>query len=224
METPDLVPLRTVVASCSDRSGLRPLLDQLARVNPGLEVYASSGTLGEISSGPLPPFALHDISVISGVEAMPGGLVKTLSPALFAGILAEPGEAEQEEYLQQIGGREVDLVIANLYPFREQAARTELPAERVRTSIDIGGSALIRAAAKNFRRVSVLVDPQQYDAFAAHVTENGGVRLDARIGLAGRAFALSADYDAHISRWFEQSLSVGDYNTSRSAPRSEGSS
>ncbi len=214
MRIPSTTRINTVIASCSDRSGLRDLLDRLAEQNPDLEVFASSGTRVSLSAGQPPGFALSDISALSGVGAMPGGLVKTLSPSLFAGILAEPGDREQASYLREIGGREVDLVIANLYPFREAASVEDTDAEILRSSIDIGGSALIRAAAKNFLRVAVLVDPAQYPAFIGHVREHRGVTPDARIGLAGRAFALSADYDAHITRWFERKLQATDYTVS----------
>ncbi|MGC8488659.1 MAG: bifunctional phosphoribosylaminoimidazolecarboxamide formyltransferase/IMP cyclohydrolase, partial [Clostridia bacterium] len=171
----------------------------LDRIGPwlheqGVEILATGGTARALSDLGLP---VTSTDALTGFQELLGGRVKTLHPALHAGILARPDAADLAE-LDAAGIPRIDLVIVNLYPFRE-AWLAGADAGRVTEEIDIGGVALIRAAAKNWVRTAVLVEPEQYDAVmdkpVGEWTEGDRRRL------AARAFRLVAAYDADIAAY-----------------------
>jgi phosphoribosylaminoimidazolecarboxamide formyltransferase/IMP cyclohydrolase len=171
----------------------------LDRIGPwlhqqGVEILATGGTARALSDLGLP---VTSTDALTGFQELLGGRVKTLHPALHAGILARPDAADLAE-LDAAGIPPIDLVIVNLYPFRETWL-AGADARRITEEIDIGGVALIRAAAKNWVRTAVLVDPEQYDAV---MDKPVGEWTDGdRRHLAARAFRLVAAYDADIAAY-----------------------
>ena len=156
------------------------------------EIYASGGTYRFLTDS---GFTCRNISTLTGFEELLHGRVKTLHPAIFAGILSQR-DPESSRQLQERGFPEFDMVIVNLYPF-DEAARTHKLEDMIE-NIDIGGLSLLRAAAKNYEHVTVLSDPSQYDSVATELQQNGKISGETRKRLALKAFSRSADYDISI--------------------------
>lgn len=197
MSIPDRVPVRRLLVSVFDKANLADLVSNLEE---GAVLYSTGGTLQAleaIRSRRSLPFEIVAISDYTGHPEMPGGLVKTLHPKIHAGILAEPGSAEQSAYLAAIEAWPFDMVVCNLYPFRKVASTPGATIEDLRRNIDIGGPTMLRAAAKNFLRVSAVVDPGDYVPLAAEI-RSGGVSRATRLGLAKKAFDHVRDYDQAI--------------------------
>ncbi len=181
--------------SVSDKSGLVPFVQALAAL--GWEFVASGGTARTLRQAGL---EVTEVSDITGAAEMLGGRVKTLHPVVHAGILARPLEEDRAE-LESQGIREIDMVVSNLYPFQQTVAKPSISLNEAIEQIDIGGVALLRAAAKNFARVTVLCDPVDYDSVAKELERNGFVPTAHRARLAYKAFAHTAQYDAAITNY-----------------------
>ncbi len=198
----DRVPVRTVLASVSDKSGLDALVRGLLSANPGLLILSTGGTHAAIASilGQDAPAVLRQVSEYTGQPEMQGGLVKTLDFRIYLGLLAETYNPAHRADLQRTGSLAIDMVVANLYPFVQAASRAGADLEDARGNIDIGGPCMVRAAAKNFHRVAVLCQPEQYGRVLAELKANGGaLGLETRFALAQAAFRMIADYDAAIA-------------------------
>jgi len=183
---------RTALLSVWDKEGLVPLARRLHQA--GWELIASGGTAREIEKAGLD---VTPVEAITGEPPLFQGRVKTLHPAIHAGILA-PDTPEARGQLREKGWPKIDLVAVNLYPFRKMREEKDLAREQLIEFIDIGGAALLRAAAKNYRRVSALCDPGDYPEDLA-VLEDENFREK----LAAKVFTVTAAYDASISRCFE---------------------
>ena len=195
--------------SVSDKSGLVDLARGL--VGLGMELISTGGTLDRLEQAGIEATA---VSEVTGFPEMLDGRLKTLHPRIYGGILADRGGAEHRAALEEHEIQPIDLVVVNLYPFREAAAAPEASRDEVIERIDIGGPALLRAAAKNHRYVTVVVDPGDYDAVLAALGENDEGRLaDLRRRLAARAFEHTQSYDAAIARWFSAEDATGDIGT-----------
>jgi len=192
---PDLVPVRRALVSVSDRTGLAEFCRGL--VDAGVTLVATDSTGRHLSENGVPS---TPVAEVTGFPEMLDGRVKTLHPRVHAGILANRDDPEHMRQLVEAGIDPVDLVVVNLYPFREAAAK-DLPWPEVIEQIDIGGPTLLRAAAKNLAGVGVIVDPARYTAVLAEVKESGGLSASTRGRLAADAFAHTAAYDAAISAW-----------------------
>ena len=186
-----------VLISVYDKKGLEQFAQRLARL--GWTFLASGGTAEALRGAGIQPV---DIAEYTGSPELLSGRVKTLHPAIHAGILARPDPADLEE-LRVHGYKPIDLVVVNLYPFEKTVARADATDSEIIEQIDIGGVALIRAAAKNFARVCVICDPQDYDRIALEA-ESGGIGAETRRELAAKAFARTAAYDRAIAEWFTQ--------------------
>jgi phosphoribosylaminoimidazolecarboxamide formyltransferase/IMP cyclohydrolase len=158
------------------------------------------------------------VSDVTGVPEMMDGRVKTLHPHVHAGILARRGRADDREALRAHGITPIDLVAVNLYPFAKAAAQPDLPLDDLVEEIDIGGPSLVRAAAKNFRDVIVIVDPADYDAIVAALRTAAGPSLALRFDLARRAFAHTAAYDRAIASALSTVAATPDGRFERGAP------
>jgi phosphoribosylaminoimidazolecarboxamide formyltransferase/IMP cyclohydrolase len=191
------LPVRRALVSVSDRSGLIALCRRLAAA--GVELVASGGTADALSTAGL---SVTQVATVTGFPEMLGGRVKTLHPAIHAGILADPGNPDHLRQLLDAGIERFELVVVNLYPFTETVAATD-DHGRIIEQIDIGGPALIRAAAKNHAGVGVVTSPDQYEEVAEAV-ESGGLNTELRRRLAADAFFLTSSYDAAIVGWMEQ--------------------
>jgi phosphoribosylaminoimidazolecarboxamide formyltransferase/IMP cyclohydrolase len=191
----DTVPIRRVLVSVFDKAGL----DRLARGlrAAGVRVASTGGTATALAAHGL---AVEDVSAITGFPEVLDGRVKTLHPAIFAGILARSDRADDLEVLAAHGIERFDAVIVNLYDFASVVARPDCTPGEAIELIDIGGPSLVRAAAKNHAFTAVVTAPAQYDDFLAAVAR-GGTTLAERRLLAARAFEHTANYDAVIARW-----------------------
>ena len=172
----------------------------------GIALISTGGTARALAGAGLP---VVEVATITGFPEMLDGRVKTLHPAIHAGLLAR---RDRPDHLAALAEREIapiDLVVCNLYPFAQTVASGAGPEDCVE-SIDIGGVALIRAAAKNHDAVTVVIDPADYDAVLAEIAAGGGAVAGAmRRALARKAFALTAAYDAAIAEWMAREEGVG---------------
>jgi phosphoribosylaminoimidazolecarboxamide formyltransferase/IMP cyclohydrolase len=204
------------ILSVSDKSGLASLARGLAA--RGVELVSTGGTAKAIAAEGLP---VVNVSDVTKFPEMMDGRVKTLHPAVHAGILARRNRPDDLASLQAHGITPVDLVVVNLYPFAKAA---ENPATRFADlveEIDIGGPSLLRAAAKNFRDVLVVVDPADYPRVLDELARDAGPSLEFRLDLMRKAFAHTADYDETIAQALRLTEVSGDEVT-RSAPTDEG--
>jgi phosphoribosylaminoimidazolecarboxamide formyltransferase/IMP cyclohydrolase len=180
--------------SVSDKTGLVSFARALA--GRGWELVSTGGTARALASAGLPVVPISDVT---GVPEMMDGRVKTLHPKVHGGILARRDNPDDVAALKRHGIVPIDLVAVNLYPFAQAAARPDLPFDALVEEIDIGGPSLVRAAAKNFRDVLVVVDPADYDRAIEALARPVGPDLAFRFELARRAFAHTAAYDAMIA-------------------------
>jgi phosphoribosylaminoimidazolecarboxamide formyltransferase/IMP cyclohydrolase len=196
------VPLRHVLVSVSDKSGLEELIPGLLRVNPQIRFFSTGGTFGRIKEilGPAAAGCLTQVSDYTGQPETQGGLVKTLDFKIYLGLLTETYNPAHQADLARTQSVPIDMVVVNLYPFEATIAQTGISVENARGNIDIGGPCMIRAAAKNFIRVASVVDPADYGRIVDTLAANQGrTTLDLRYGLACKAFAHTAAYDHAIA-------------------------
>ena len=192
----DMVPIRSALISVSDKSGLVPFAQALAA--QGARILSTGGSARTLREAGVP---VTEVSDYSGFPEILDGRVKTLVPQIHGGILGRRDVAEHIAQMQQHGIEPIDLVAVNLYPFEATVARGAVADECVE-NIDIGGPALIRAAAKNHDFVAVLTEPEQYAEVLDEIARHGGTTLVLRRRLAGAAYARTAAYDAAIAAWF----------------------
>ena len=178
--------------SVYDKRGLVALARRLSTLS--WELVASGGTARMLADAEL---AVTPVAALTGQAELFDGRVKTLHPAIHAGILARDSAADQAQ-LAQAGFAPIDMVVCNLYPFREVSARAGSTLEEVIEQIDIGGVTLLRAAAKNFARVIALSDPDDYDRVVQQLERAGAVDTSTRRALAAKVFALTRDCDTAI--------------------------
>ena len=209
------VPVRHVLISVSDKSGLDRLIPELVQVNPQIRIFSTGGTFGRISEilGADADRFLTQVSDYTGQPETQGGLVKTLDFKIYLGLLTETYNPAHQDDLGRTGSVALDMVVVNLYPFKETIARSDVTLEQARGNIDIGGPCMIRASAKNFIRVASVVDPGDYDGIIDELkTHQGSISLERRFELARKAFAHTADYDRTIAD-FLLGLSSDDANS-----------
>jgi phosphoribosylaminoimidazolecarboxamide formyltransferase/IMP cyclohydrolase len=187
------------ILSVSDKRGL--LAFARALVARGFEIVSTGGTARALAAEGLTVVSIADVT---GMPEMMDGRVKTLHPRVHGGILARRAHRADLEDARAHGIELVDLVCVNLYPFEQAAASPDTPVPELIEQIDIGGPSLVRAAAKNFQDVLVVVRPEDYDAVIAELDREGGPSLAFRLALARTAFAHTAAYDAAIAGTFEE--------------------
>jgi phosphoribosylaminoimidazolecarboxamide formyltransferase/IMP cyclohydrolase len=181
--------------SVSDKTGLIDFARRLASL--GCELVSTGGTAKALAAAGLPVVSVSDVT---GFPEMLDGRVKTLHPKIHGGILARRGRADDMRALHDHQITPVDIVVVNLYPFEETAARPEAGFDEIIENIDIGGPSLLRAAAKNFQDVLVVVDPSDYAAVIDAIGSDGGASTDFRFRLARKAFTHTGHYDTAISK------------------------
>ena len=183
------------ILSVSDKKGLVDFARGLAEV--GVEVFSTGGTKSALEKAGVP---VGSVSDITGFPEILDGRVKTLHPAVHGGILARRSIPQHMSQLAEKGMHTIDLVAVNLYPFIQTIAREGVTLEEALENIDIGGPTMIRAAAKNFPEVIVVVDPADYDQVLAHLRQ-GALGMDMRRKLALKAFQHVAYYDTAIAQY-----------------------
>ncbi|MEM8551171.1 MAG: bifunctional phosphoribosylaminoimidazolecarboxamide formyltransferase/IMP cyclohydrolase [Pseudomonadota bacterium] len=189
-------PVRRALLSVSDKTGLVPFAQRLSAL--GIELLSTGGTARTLSEAGL---AVTEVATVTGFPEMLGGRVKTLHPAIHGGLLADLGDKEHVRSIADAGIAPIGLVVCNLYPFEAALDAGKPPAEMVET-IDVGGPTMIRASAKNFAHVAVIVDPDNYEAVAAALEAGHGTTSTVfRRRLSAKAFARLAAYDATVAAW-----------------------
>ncbi len=186
--------MRRAILSVSDKIGLLPFGKALAA--RGFELVSTGGTAKVLAEAGLP---VVNVSDVTGFPEMMDGRVKTLHPRIHGGILARRHHPEDLRLAEQHGIGLVDLVVVNLYPFVETAAKPGIAFDDLIEQIDIGGPSLVRAAAKNFRDVMIVVSPKDYDAVIAELDRDGGPTAAFRFHLARTAFEHTGAYDTAIA-------------------------
>lgn len=194
-----------VLLSVSDKTGILPFAKKLHEL--GLTLVASGGTAKFLKDSSIP---VTDVSTITGAPEMLNGRVKTLHPAVHAGILARLSKSDQED-LQKQNYQLIKLVVCNLYPFVNTVSKADVTIEDAVENIDIGGVTLLRAAAKNHDRVTVVCDPNDYDKVKEEMEASADrdTSLKTRQVLALKAFTHTAEYDNAISDYFRKQYSAG---------------
>jgi len=200
---PDLLAVSRALISVSDKTGLIEFVRAL--VQHGVEIVSTGGTRKTIAEAGL---AVTDVSEVTGFPEIMDGRVKTLHPLVHGGLLAVRGDPEHQQAMHDHGIRPFDLVVINLYPF-EEVRRAGGDYAATVENIDIGGPAMVRASAKNHAYVGIVTDPSDYPLVLEALEENtGSLSYLFRQKLAAKAFARTAAYDAAISGWFAEALSI----------------
>ncbi len=193
----DQVPIKRALISLSDKTGLDSLAAGLAR--HGVELVSTGGTAAKLREL---GHAVRDIADVTGFPEIMDGRVKTLHPKVHGALLGVRDNAEHRARMDEHGIAPIDLVVVNLYPF-EATVAAGADRDSIIDNIDIGGPSMVRSAAKNHAFVTVVTDPQEYEALLAELDANdGATSLDLRRRGAAKAFALTAAYDSMISQWF----------------------
>lgn len=204
----NLVAVRNVILSVSDKGGLNEFVPELVKTCPGIRLFSTGGTFSSLKSilaAQGKPPLLQQISDYTGQPEMQGGLVKTLDFKVYLGLLSETYNQAHADDLKRTGAVPFDLIVVNLYPFRETIAKPGITVEDARANIDIGGPCMVRASAKNFIRVAILVDPRDYSRILEELKKNKGkISLATRFELAKKAFRHTAEYDTAISGYLEK--------------------
>jgi phosphoribosylaminoimidazolecarboxamide formyltransferase/IMP cyclohydrolase len=188
-------PIARALLSVSDKAGLAEFARALAA--RGIELVSTGGTRKTLTDAGL---KVREVAELTGFPEMMDGRVKTLHPKVHGGILAIRDDAAHAASMREHKIEPIDLVVVNLYPFEATLAKNAPFAERIET-IDIGGPALVRAAAKNHADVAVVVDPADYPELIKEIEARGGTTLALRRRLAAKAYARTAAYDAAIANW-----------------------
>ena len=189
-------PVRRALLSVSDKTGLIPFATKL--VSLGIELISTGGTAKALAEAGLP---VVEVSSVTGFPEIMDGRVKTLHPAIHGGLLGVRANADHQAAMTTHGIRPIGLLVVNLYPFEATVARGASWEDTVE-NIDVGGPAMIRAAAKNHDDVTVIVDPADYETVGTELASGGNLTtLATRRALAGKAFARTASYDSAIGQW-----------------------
>ena len=196
--------IKRALISVSDKTGIVSFAAKLHEL--GVEIISTGGTMKTLKEAGIPVTYVSDVT---GFPEIMDGRVKTLNPYIHGGILAIRDNPEHVKAMQQHSIKGIDLVVVNLYPFRETIAKPDVTLEDAVENIDIGGPAMIRAAAKNFAYVGVVVNPARYDAVLAELAQTGELSPQQRMALAKEAYAHTGSYDAAIARYLSGELGEG---------------
>lgn len=203
----DHVKVETVLISVSDKSGLETFVPALVDANPDIRILSTGGTYGKISEilGEKAGKNLVQVSDYTGQPETQGGLVKTLDFKIYLGILTETYNDSHQDDLKRTDALKLDMVVVNLYPFKETISKDGVSPEDARGNIDIGGPTMVRASAKNFLRVASVVNPEDYGMIIDQMKNGEGcISLELRFKLAQKAFEHTAVYDRTISNYLAE--------------------
>ncbi len=191
--------IRRALISVSDKTGIVEFSRELA--NAGVELISTGGTYNLLQQEGVPVIGISDVT---GFPEILDGRVKTLHPAVHSGLLAVRDNENHQKAMQELGLDYIDLVIVNLYPFKETIAKPDVTYEDAIENIDIGGPTMLRSAAKNHAFVTVVVDAGDYNAVLDEIKADGDTTLDTRKRLAAKVFRHTASYDALISDYLSK--------------------
>ena len=193
--------IKRALISVSDKTGVVAFAKKLHAA--GVEIVSTGGTMRALKEAGIPVMYVSDVT---GFPEIMDGRVKTLNPYIHGGILAVRDNPEHQQAMQTHKITPIDLVVVNLYPFKETIAKPGTTLSEAIENIDIGGPAMIRAAAKNFKFVTVVTNPARYDEVAAAILTDGATSGMLRMRLAQEAFAHTADYDAYIQAYLKEQM------------------
>ncbi len=182
--------------SLTDKSGIEDFARALTEL--GVEILSTGGTAKKMRDNSI---AVTDVSEFTGFPEMLDGRVKTLHPLVHGGILNQRENRDHQQQCQEHGIKPIDIVAVNLYAFEKTVADPDCGLADAIENIDIGGPTLLRASAKNFRDVTVIVDPADYPQVLAEIRETGNTTLKTRFKLAVKVFELTSAYDTAIANW-----------------------
>lgn len=197
--SPRYRPIKRALLSVSEKTDLIPFARHLSSL--GIELISTGGTAKLLSDNQI---AVTEVSEVTGFPEMMDGRLKTLHPLIHGGILGR--RDQDEEVMKTHGIGPIDLVVVNLYPFAETVARPDCSLPDAIENIDIGGPTMVRAAAKNHRDVTIVVDRHDYSELLKELTTQGGISDETRFQLAVKAFEHTASYDAAIANYLETVL------------------
>ena len=192
-------PIKTAILSVSDKTGLGELANHLDQL--GVKMYSTGGTFRALQEAGVKVTPIPELTQFPEIM---DGRVKTLHPTVFAGILARRSNPKDMDTISAHDIAPVDMVVVNLYPFREVVKRPDAEEAEIIENIDIGGPSMLRAAAKNFQDVAAVVDPTDYGTIIDELVKTGGsLTLETRRRLAGKVFKHTMEYDTAIAKFFE---------------------
>ena len=190
---------KRALISVSDKTGVVELARELSQL--GFEIVSTGGTHKAIETAGVPVTGVSDIT---GFPECLDGRVKTLHPAIHAGVLAMRANEEHMRQIEELGINPIDIVVINLYPFRKTIEKEGVSFEECIENIDIGGPTMIRAAAKNWQDVAVVVDPADYEKVVCEIKENGAVSLETKATLCRKVFEHTSQYDTMIANYLRR--------------------
>ena len=191
--------IERALISLTDKAGIEGFATELADL--GIELLSTGGTAKKLRDAGL---AVMDVSEFTGFPEMLDGRVKTLHPKVHGGILNQRANRDHQQQCAAHGLKNIDLIAVNLYAFEKTIADPDCTLADAIENIDIGGPTMLRAAAKNFHDVTVIVDPADYPQVIREIKESGNTTLKTRFTLMRKVFALTSVYDTAISRWLEK--------------------
>ncbi len=191
--------IERAIISVTDKSGIVEFANSLSEL--GVQILSTGGTANALRKGKI---SVTDISDYTGFPEMMDGRVKTLHPKVHGGLLGIRDNPEHVEMMKAHGIKTIDMVVVNLYQFEKTVAKEGVTLEEAIENIDIGGPSMLRSSAKNFRYVTVIVDPVDYEVVLREMKKTGGeTTLKTRFRLARKVFQLTHQYDGAISEYLE---------------------
>lgn len=200
----EMVQVKNVLISVSNKDNIELLVNGLVAANPEVTIFSTGGTFTKIKEilGEGWEKNLRAVSEFTGQPEMQGGLVKTLDFKIYLGILSETYNDSHNDDLKRTEGVPLDMVVVNLYPFKETISKEGVTVEDARANIDIGGPCMLRASAKNYLRVVSVSNPLKYAELVDELkNNNGSLSFETRFDCARDSFSHTADYDAAISEF-----------------------
>ena len=192
--------IERAIISVTDKSGIVDFAKSLSRL--GVQIFSTGGTARTIREGGI---SVTDISDYTGFPEIMDGRVKTLHPKVHGGLLGRRDNPEHVRTMNEHGIETIDILVVNLYQFEKTVAGEGVTLDEAIENIDIGGPSMLRSSAKNFRDVTVIVDPDDYKKVLKEMEASGGeTTLNTRFQLAKKVFKLTHNYDGAISRYLEQ--------------------
>ena len=185
--------------SVSDKTGIVELAKELTSL--GVEIISTGGTYKKLHEEGIEAIEISDLT---GFPECLDGRVKTLHPMVHAGLLAMRSNEEHMKQIERLGVKPIDMVIVNLYPFKQTIMKDGVTREEAVENIDLGGPTMLRAAAKNYQDVAVVIDPRDYEKVLSELKENGQVSLDTKFYLMQKVFMHTANYDAMIADYLKK--------------------
>ena len=197
---------KRALLSVFDKTGIVEFAKELVKLN--YEIISTGGTLKTLNENKIPVIS---ISEITGFPECLGGRVKTLDPHIFAGILAKREDKEHMKQIKELDVNTIDIVAVNLYPFKQTISNPEVTREEAIENIDIGGPSMLRASAKNYKDVAVIIDTKDYEKVIKELKENKTISIESKFYLAYKVFEYTAHYDALIANYFRTQNKLKNY-------------